>query len=186
MGKKDEKEEKKKKLSDKEAEKIIAEYMQNWNRPYSVQVLYDNLHGTVGKTQAQKLLQQLADKGNLTCKEFGKQKIYWRNQEGLESVDKATLDDFDAKIKALEKERNQINEQCKTFSARIKELSNEPTTVEAENEIAKLSKENMTLQTRLTGIKQNQVVVTPEEKKQAQQQYESYRIQWKKKKKNVP
>jgi hypothetical protein len=50
------------------------------NRPYNVQMVVDNLHGSVGKSAMQKILDHFADKEKLTRKEFGKQKIYWRNQ----------------------------------------------------------------------------------------------------------
>lgn len=50
------------------------------NRPYNVQIVVDNLQGTIGKSTMQKILDHFADQGSLTRKEFGKQKLYWRNQ----------------------------------------------------------------------------------------------------------
>ena len=61
-------------------EQKIKEYMKDQNRPYNLQTLIDNLHGVVGKTMAQKIVDKLAENGTLTCKEFGKTKIYWNNQ----------------------------------------------------------------------------------------------------------
>ncbi len=66
-------------------------YIEQMNRPYNVQMLHDNLHGSVGKTALQKIVQSLADEGKLTCKEFGKQKLYWFNQDGKDVADKDEL-----------------------------------------------------------------------------------------------
>jgi len=169
------------KVSDKEAEKIILSYLEKQNRPFNALTLYENLHGAVGKTQANKLLTSLAESKKITAKEFGKQKIFWRNQEGLE-IDKEGLAKLEKQIEQLEKEREPLNEECKSLSAEIHGLTSNPTNQEADVKIAALTKENTELQTRLKNITENQVVISPEEKKQAEKQYEVTRQQWRKRK----
>ena len=43
------------------------------------------------KTQVDKALASLADSGKITCKEFGKTKIYFALQEGLPELDPKVL-----------------------------------------------------------------------------------------------
>lgn len=46
----------------------------------------DNLHGTIGKTQMQKILNSLCEKNSIVGKEFGKQKVYWINQVSTKKI----------------------------------------------------------------------------------------------------
>jgi len=75
----------------------VMSYFEKMNRPYNAQILSDNLQGAIGKTTLNKILQTLTDDGKLTCKEFGKQKLYWRNQELLQVEDKEELSILDKK-----------------------------------------------------------------------------------------
>ena len=79
--------------------------------------MFENLHGTVGKSQAVKVSQDLADKGVITQKEFGKQKLFWRKQEGLEDSNPETLANLD-------KEIQQYDEQVSTLQEEVSKLSN--------------------------------------------------------------
>lgn len=97
--------EKAKKVSDKEAPKVILEYMRAQNRPFNAIMLQQNLHGAISLAQAKKLLPQLASENKLTELINGKQSIYWINQDGLEVVDAAELREFDEKLKAMKGER---------------------------------------------------------------------------------
>ena len=62
------------------------------------------MHGAVTKTQCQNLLDSLAGSGSLICKEFGKAKVYWADQEGLESVPPERLKEIDAEIESIKQE----------------------------------------------------------------------------------
>lgn len=61
----------------------LVEYMRKTNRPYSLINIFDNLHGKVKKPVLLKMLEQLVVKNKLTCKEFGKARIYLINQDLL-------------------------------------------------------------------------------------------------------
>lgn len=45
------------------------------------------------------MLDQLADKGHLTCKEYGKAKIYLYNQDNFKETSTEQLNELDAQIK---------------------------------------------------------------------------------------
>jgi len=57
------------------------------------------MHGRVKKTQGQKVLDDLSDQKILTCKEFGKAKIYLANQDNFPTTSKEELLKLDEKIK---------------------------------------------------------------------------------------
>ena len=76
----------------------------------------------------QKVLNNLTDKGKMTCKEFGKQKLYWRNQvtdhgfhiltqkkDLIEVGDSTQIGNMDAKILQLQDELTRLTEECKNL-----------------------------------------------------------------------
>uniref|UniRef100_A0A8K9V9I4 Homologous-pairing protein 2 homolog n=1 Tax=Oncorhynchus mykiss TaxID=8022 RepID=A0A8K9V9I4_ONCMY len=61
---------------------IIFAYLNEKNRPYSAQDVFNNLqkqHG-LGKTAVVKAMEQLALEGKIKEKTYGKQKIYFADQ----------------------------------------------------------------------------------------------------------
>jgi 26S proteasome regulatory subunit (ATPase 3-interacting protein) len=57
---------------------------------FTVGDVSSNLHNAVTKTTAQKILTQLAEQGQIVCKTYGKQQIYFIAQVGG-SIKRATL-----------------------------------------------------------------------------------------------
>jgi len=91
----------KKMMTDKEAKVAIKEHMIKQKRPYSLQNVLDNMHGLVKRATAQKVLDDLSDDKTLTCKEFGKIKVYLANQDNFPTVSTEELAKIDEKIKVL-------------------------------------------------------------------------------------
>jgi hypothetical protein len=50
------------------------------NRPYSAIQVYDNIHQVVKKPVVARILQEGADAGKLTKKEWKKNAVFWWNQ----------------------------------------------------------------------------------------------------------
>ena len=73
--------EEKEPFTDAEAETTIAEWMEKHNRPYSVQNLLDNFQHQLKRTQCMKVCDLLVESSILTCKEYGKAKVYLINQD---------------------------------------------------------------------------------------------------------
>ena len=68
-------------FTDAEAETTVAEFMEKNNRPYSVQNLLDNFQHQLKRTQCMKVMDLLTESSILTCKEYGKAKVYMINQD---------------------------------------------------------------------------------------------------------
>jgi hypothetical protein len=60
---------------------VLMQYLEAQNRPYSVIQLHDNLHGAIKKERLSVLVEKLTDTGAISCKEFGKSKIYYALQK---------------------------------------------------------------------------------------------------------
>jgi len=161
---------------------IILKYLDTQNRPYNALMLYENLHGAVGKTQATKLMAEMAEKQVITGKEYGKQKLYWKNQNSTEGFDPESLAALDKKIKELESEKSSLSEQCQQISSGLKELTSKPTNKEADEKMELLEEQNAEFAEKVQSITGNTVVITPEEKKKVEKEYEKTKQVWRKRK----
>ncbi|OLL25354.1 Homologous-pairing protein 2 [Neolecta irregularis DAH-3] len=64
-----------------EAEKIVLEYLRKQNRPYSATDISCNLHNSVTKASAAKVLALLEKQGEIAVKTYGKQSVYVIKQD---------------------------------------------------------------------------------------------------------
>lgn len=110
-------------LNDKEAETQIAEYMEKQNRPYSVQNIIDNFGGRLKKTQTQRIMDELSSSQILTCKEYGKQKVYLVNQELFNETTNDELRILDEQVKVRKDEYDILQTELKALQAKLKEVS---------------------------------------------------------------
>lgn len=100
-----------------EMEAKVLAYMQQQNRPYNVQNVFDNLHGTVPKAQVQQLLDSLSATGRLFSKEYGKSRVYLSGQQG--SSDRESLE---GAAEALQQEVGVAEESLREARRRVEEV----------------------------------------------------------------
>uniref|UniRef100_A0A8D1VPG3 Homologous-pairing protein 2 homolog n=1 Tax=Sus scrofa TaxID=9823 RepID=A0A8D1VPG3_PIG len=154
---------------------ILLKYLQEQNRPYSAQDVFGNLqreHG-LGKAAVVKALEQLAQQGKIKEKVYGKQKIYFADQDQFDMVSDADLQGLDAKIVALTAKVQSLQQSCRHMEAELKELTSALTTPEMQKEIQELKKECAGYTERLQNIKAATNHVTPEEKEQATELFDA-------------
>ncbi|XP_012582056.1 PREDICTED: homologous-pairing protein 2 homolog isoform X3 [Condylura cristata] len=169
------------------APRILLRYLQEQNRPYSAQDVFGNLqreHG-LGKAAVVKALEQLAQQGKIKEKMYGKQKIYFADQDQFDTVSDADLQSLDAKIVALTAKVQSLQQSCRHMEAELKELTNTLTTPEMQKEIQELKKECASYTERLKNIKAATNHVTPEEKEQVYRERQKYCKEWRKRKRMV-
>ncbi|XP_012893435.1 PREDICTED: homologous-pairing protein 2 homolog [Dipodomys ordii] len=163
---------------------ILLRYLQEQNRPYSAQDMFGNLqkeHG-LGKTVVVKTLEQLAQQGKIKEKSYGKQKIYFADQDQFDVVNDADLHGLDAKIVALTAKVQSLQQSCRHMETELKELTNSLTTPEMQKEIQELKKECAGYTERLKNIKAATNHITPEEKEQVYRERQQYCREWRKRK----
>ena len=85
-------------MNEKEAFEAVRCYMEQQNRPYSIQNIMDNMHGRIPKKICETVLQKLTDQAHLVCKEFGKAKVYLANQDKFPETNPKQLEELDETI----------------------------------------------------------------------------------------
>ncbi|XP_055753081.1 homologous-pairing protein 2 homolog isoform X2 [Salvelinus fontinalis] len=148
---------------------VIFAYLNEKNRPYSAQDVFNNLqkqHG-LGKTAVVKAMEQLALEGKIKEKTYGKQKIYFADQAQFAEVSEADLKAIDSRISDLSTQVQAISQGCRQLDAELKELNSSLTTEEMMSEIQELEEGCSGYRERLEKIKSATNHVTPEQKEMA-------------------
>lgn len=129
-----------------------------------------------------KALDQLAQEGKIKEKTYGKQKIYFADQNQFDTVSDADLHGLDASIVALTAKVQSLQQSCRHMEAELKELTSALTTPEMQKEIQELKKECAQYTERLKNIKAATNHVTPEEKEKVYRDRQKYCKEWRKRK----
>uniref|UniRef100_A0A8C8H751 Homologous-pairing protein 2 homolog n=1 Tax=Oncorhynchus tshawytscha TaxID=74940 RepID=A0A8C8H751_ONCTS len=148
---------------------VIFAYLNEKNRPYSAQDVFNNLqkqHG-LGKTAVVKAMEQLALEGKIKEKTYGKQKIYFADQAQFAEVSEADLKAIDSRISDLSTLVQVISQGCRQLDTELKELNSSLTTEEMMSEIKELKAECSAYREHLEKIKSATNHVTPEQKEMA-------------------
>jgi len=99
------------------AKKLVLQYMKQQNRPYSMIQIHDNLHKRIPKATLEKVLVALTCPScGLSCKEYGKSKIYYVDQTTL------TADYTADQLESLQDENEESKQVVNNLSAREKDL----------------------------------------------------------------
>ncbi|KAM6295569.1 homologous-pairing protein 2 homolog [Aegotheles albertisi] len=163
---------------------ILLRYLREQNRPYSAQDVFGNLqreHG-LGKAAVVKALEQLAQQGRIREKTYGKQKIYFADQEQLPAASDAELRALDGDIAELSSKVQALQQSCRLMEGELKELNGSMTTPEMGKEIAALRQDCAGYTERLERIKSATNHVTPEEKEKVCREQQLYRREWRRRK----
>tara|TARA_R110002050_G_scaffold105010_1_gene214452 strand:+ start:924 stop:1325 length:402 start_codon:yes stop_codon:yes gene_type:complete len=67
-------------LKGDEAREFILQYMQEQNKPFNAATLLPNFNGQVGKAEATRILETLAEEEFLSFKDYKKLRFYFYNQ----------------------------------------------------------------------------------------------------------
>ncbi|XP_063281472.1 homologous-pairing protein 2 homolog [Pelobates fuscus] len=172
------------KSKDAAAGNIILKYLNDQNRPYSTQDVFSNLqreHG-LGKTAVVKAMELLAQQGKIKEKVYGKQKIYFADQEQFPSVSDSELKDLDSKITELSSKLQSSQQSSRQLESELKDLASSMTTEEMMKEMAQLKEECARYQEKLVKIKSATNHVTPEEKEKVYSERKQFGKEWRKRK----
>ncbi|KAK7084672.1 PSMC3 interacting protein [Halocaridina rubra] len=163
-----------------EAIERIRSYMEQQNRPYSVNDIFMNLHKEIGKTACQKAIDQLVSDGVLREKSYGKQKVYVYDQNHFPSLDEEQLKAMDARIVELTEAIKEKEKLCSEVEVKLRGLSSSLTTEEAQKKIAETEVAVETMQKKLKDLQENQVLVSKEEKDKVNKDSENMLKMWRK------
>uniref|UniRef100_S4RKG4 Homologous-pairing protein 2 homolog n=1 Tax=Petromyzon marinus TaxID=7757 RepID=S4RKG4_PETMA len=163
---------------------VILNYLNHQNRPYSAQDIQGNLNKqhAFGKTAVVKALDQLAQEGQIKEKVYGKQKIYFANQDQFPIVADNELKDLDQKIVELNQGIKENQQVCKELDTELRGLTNSMVTEDLKGETERLRADCSALEERLNTIKNSSNVVTPEEKEEVYKHRVQYVKEWRRRK----
>ncbi|XP_050767657.1 homologous-pairing protein 2 homolog isoform X3 [Gymnogyps californianus] len=151
---------------------VLLRYLREQNRPYSAQDAFGNLqreHG-LGKAAVVKALEQLAQQGHIREKAYGKQKVYFADQEQLPAASDAELHGLDGEITALSTKVQALQQSCRQMEA------------EMAREVEELRKDCASYAEKLERIKSATNHVTPEEKEKVCGEQKLYCKEWRRRK----
>ncbi|XP_064421459.1 homologous-pairing protein 2 homolog [Latimeria chalumnae] len=172
------------KSKDAAATSVVLKYLNDQNRPYSAQDVFGNLqkeHG-LGKTAVVKALEQLAQQGQLKEKVYGKQKIYFADQDQFSAVSDSDLKRLDSQISELSTKVQSVQQSCRQMDSELKELNSSMTTQEMKTEVEQLKNECALYTEKLKKTKTATNHVTPEEKEKVYSERKLYNKEWRKRK----
>jgi len=111
------------------AKKLILLYLRQQNRPYSAIQIYDNLHKRITKPLIERVLNAIcaANDCDLICKEYGKAKIYFIDQNTMTSnYTPAELDSLIHDNSELKKEVDAAVGEERRYKQQLQALMDEP------------------------------------------------------------
>ncbi|KAM4030678.1 homologous-pairing protein 2 homolog [Anomaloglossus baeobatrachus] len=172
------------KSKDAAASSLILKYLNDQNRPYSTQDVFSNLqreHG-LGKTAVVKAMEQLAQQGKIKEKVYGKQKIYFADQDQFTNVSDTELKSLDVQISELSSKMQSVQQSCRQLETELKDLNSSMTTDEMMKEMEELTQKCSRHKEKLQKIKSVTNHVTPEEKEKVYSERKQYSKEWRKRK----
>lgn len=139
----------------------------------------DNLHGRIPRKICQTVLDELATEKHLSCKEYGKAKVYLANQDLFPETSKDELNELDEQIQAqrklLEERQNSLKSKKHALNEITQSLSNKALL----EKLAKLKEDNIAREKQLSDFQGGSVVqVSEEEVDQVKVDFARYHKEW--------
>ena len=145
--------------------------------------IFNNLHGAVGKTAVVKILTNLAERGEISAKAYGKQWVYVARQDLLPVPSSEELNAIDDEINQLKDSLQKEKEQLKVVQSKLNLINSSLTTEELHKRISCLEVEVSEMHERLVPLERGTVKVDPVERARIEKQYEVANKAWKQRKK---
>ncbi|XP_031492985.1 homologous-pairing protein 2 homolog isoform X2 [Nymphaea colorata] len=166
-----------------DAEGLVLSFVNDQNRPLNSQNVADALqkHG-LKKTAVQKALDSLADSGQISFKEYGKQKIYLARQDRFDILNNEELDRMKKENGKLQEELEQQKKAETEIEAEIRVLQSNLTLEEIYAKEAKLKAEVGQMEAKLSKLREGTSLVNPEDKKKVEATYVESINLWRKRK----
>lgn len=153
------------KTKESDLKKQISEYLMDQNRPFSANDILSNMHLDCGKTAFTRALDILVSNGKVKEKAYGKQKVYFINQDLFNDSENNDLQSMDAQIAELTNTYNKMLKEIKNLETKLAGLDNSLTTEKAEAELAAVKAEIPALENKLKTLQSKSGTIDLNEKK---------------------
>ncbi|KAM0936999.1 hypothetical protein DsansV1_C26g0194531 [Dioscorea sansibarensis] len=153
------------------------------NRPLNSQNVADALQKfKLKKTAIQKALDTLSDSGQISFKEYGKQKIYLARQDQFNIPNSEELDQMKKENSKLQEELQAQKKAIAEVEAENRALQSNLTLEEIRTKESKLKAEVSLMEEKLEKLRTGIILVKPEDKKATEEAYREKINQWRKRK----
>lgn len=165
------------------AEGIVLKFVNKQNRPLNSQNVADALQKyNLKKTAVQKALDTLSDSGQISFKEYGKQKIYVARQDQFNILNSEELDQMKKDNSKLQEELGNQKKAMGEVEAEIRALQSNLTLEQIRSKEAKLKIEVKEMEGKLTTLHEGTTLMKPEDRKAVEDTYSDKISQWRKRK----
>ncbi|XP_068659387.1 homologous-pairing protein 2 homolog [Aristolochia californica] len=164
-------------------ESIVLNFVNEQNRPLNSQNIADALQKyNLKKTGVQKALDSLSDGGQISFKEYGKQKIYMARQDQFNIPTSEELDQMKKENSELQEELKAQKKVVVEVEAEIRALQSNLTMEQICSKEVKLRTEVKAMEEKLNKLRAGSTLVKPEERKAVEEKYSKMITQWRKRK----
>ncbi|GMY18335.1 Homologous-pairing protein 2 [Fagus crenata] len=165
------------------AEAIVLNYVNEQNRPLNSQNVADALQKfNLKKAAIQKALDNLADNGRISFKEYGKQKIYLARQDQFDIPNNEELNQMKEDNTKLQQQLQEQKRAISEAEGEIRSLQSNLTLEQIRDKDAKLRMEVKEMEDRLDKLRGGVTLVSPDERKAVQEMYLEKLSQWRRRK----
>jgi septal ring factor EnvC (AmiA/AmiB activator) len=153
------------------------------NRPYSAQNVSDMLRGEVKKPTAQKLLDQMVEENVVIAKQYSI-KVYLASQDFFDKVDSSKIEAIEGEINESKVKLDKFKSDNTKMTQELKGLSIELTNEELTDKLDEYKNEVNELEKRIRKLdKKDEVQISADKVKDAEESYGKYIDKFKKMKK---
>lgn len=161
----------------------MLKFVNKQNRPLNSQNVADALQKyNLKKTAVQKALDTLSDSGQISFKEYGKQKIYVARQDQFNILNSEELDQMKKDNSKLQEELGNQKKAMGEVEAEIRALQSNLTLEQIRSKEAKLKIEVKEMEGKLTTLREGTTLMKPEDRKAVEDAYSNKISQWRKRK----
>lgn len=130
------------------AEKGVLDYLKSTNRPYSANDIHGNLQ-SYGKKDVTKALETLVEKKLIVTKAYGKQNIYFINQDSFTDLKDGEMQEIEEKSKSLYNQHEQLSLDYNMKKAELSRRKEIPPLNEIEKKLSDVQKEIKDLEAKI-------------------------------------
>ncbi|KAJ7287338.1 TBPIP-domain-containing protein [Mycena rebaudengoi] len=165
-------------LKGQEAEDLVLEYVKRMNRPYGAVDVSANLKGAVAKTNVQKILLALTEKGELVQKTYGKTSFFVANQANIESIPADRFALLDEEYKAIDEENKLLGADVKALNSELAKLKTSPTDAQLGIHIAEATAAITKCTIQLQPLRSGAPLISAEDLEQVEADWIKWRAEW--------
>jgi chromosome segregation ATPase len=135
---------------------IVYDFLAQQNRPFSLQNIVDSLanKADLKKAALEKAISELVASDFVSCKEYGKTKLFLIRQKGFVLPTPEEAAALDQRLESLTAELGQISAVCRELETQLDRLNAQPRTEEAKDRVAVLQRDIEEATERIESLKE--------------------------------